>query len=300
LLDLKANLFGNKPNCGSYPGVDEIFYDPANVRIPGFLSDSPETRTELAQYYQSIARIDQGLGRLIEILKEAGAKTTVYDPGLRVPFVVRDPYQAKRGFQSEAMVSHVDITPTLLDFAGGLDHEINGPKGWTDPNKFWREEKLFARDNRGGNKKFRSYHGKSWLPALADPGVEHWDAIFASHTFHEIQMYYPMRVFQDKQYKLIWNIAHKLDYPFAADLWEASSWRAQFVKGEDAFYGKKTVGQYIHRAEFELNDLVSDPYEANNLAGDPKHAELLESYQKKMKAMQNELEVPWKIKWEYE
>jgi len=319
LLELKADLFGNKPNRDSFPGVNEVFYDPANVKVPEFLSDSPETRAELAQYYQSVARVDQGVGRLIEILKEAGiydktlivftsdhgmafagAKTTVYDPGLRVPFVVRDPYQAKRGFQSEAMVSHVDITPTLLDFAGGLDHEINGPKDWTDPNKFWKKKGLFVRDNRDGNNKFRSYHGKSWLPTLADPGVEHWDAIFASHTFHEIQMYYPMRVFQDKQYKLIWNIAHKLDYPFASDLWVASSWQAQLAKGEDAFYGKKTVGQYIHRTEFELFDLASDPYEANNLAGDPKHAELLESYQKKMKAMQNELEDPWKIKWKYE
>ncbi len=318
-LELKADLFGNKLNRGSYPGIKEVFYDPANVKIPEFLSDSSETRAEIAQYYQSVARIDQGLGRLIEILKEeglydktmivftadhgmafAGAKTTVYDPGLRVPFVVRNPYETKRGFHSEAMLSHIDITPTLLDFAGGLDHKVNGPKDWTDPNKFWNEKNLFAKDNRNGGNEFRSYHGRSWLPALADPGVEHWDAIFASHTFHEIQMYYPMRVYQDRKYKLIWNIAHKLDYPFASDLWAASSWQAQFVKGEDAPYGKKTVGQYVHRAEFELFDLASDPYEANNLAGKAEHAQLLKSYQNKMKTMQDQLEDPWKIKWKYE
>jgi len=318
-LKLKPDLFGNKPNKKSHKGIDEVFYKTDEVEVPSFLSDTPETREELAQYYQSVARIDQGLGRLIEILKEAGVydktlivftadhgmafaggKTTVYDPGLRVPFVVRNPYEKKRGFLSQAMVSHIDITPSLLDFAGGLDHEVNGPKKWQNPNKFWKEKGLFQRDNRDGKNEFRSYQGKSWLKALTDPGVDHWDAIFASHTFHEIQMYYPMRVYQDKQYKLIWNIAHKLDYPFASDLWVASSWQAQFLKGENAPYGRKTVGQYIHRPKFELFDLASDPDEMNNLADKPEFAEVLKAYQLKMKAMQGELEDPWKIKWTYE
>lgn len=318
-LKLKADLFGNKPKQGSHKGIKEVFYKPENVTVPDFLSDTPETREELAQYYQSVARIDQGVGRLVEILKEAGlyektlivftadhgmafsgAKTTVYDPGLRVPFVVRNPYETKRGFHSEAMISHIDITPTLLDFAGGLDHAVNGPEKWVDPDKFWAEKKLFKRDNRDGKNEFRSYQGKSWLNALSDPGNGHWDAIFASHTFHEIQMYYPMRVYQDKQYKLIWNIAHKLDYPFASDLWAASSWQAQFQKGRDAPYGRKTVGSYINRSKFELFDLASDPYESNNLANDPEHAQLLESYKLKLKAMQTKLEDPWALKWKYE
>ena len=64
--------FGNKPNRGAYPGVDEVFYDPKDVPVPGFLPDTPTTRAELAQYYQSIARIDQGLGRLMKILREEG------------------------------------------------------------------------------------------------------------------------------------------------------------------------------------------------------------------------------------
>ena len=318
-LELKPNLFGNKPNKKSHAGIKEVFYEADKVTVPNFLSDTPETRAELAQYYQSVARIDQGLGRLIEILKEAGvyektlivftadhgmafagAKTTVYDPGLRVPFVVRNPYEKKRGFHSEAMISHVDITPTLLDFAGGLDHEVNGPSDWVNPDKFWKEKDLFARDNRNGGNEFRSYQGKSWLKALSDPGIGHWDAIFASHTFHEIQMYYPMRVYQDKKYKLIWNIAYKLDYPFASDLWAASSWQAQFKKGLDAPYGLKTVGEYINRSEFELFDLASDPFESNNLANDPKYSDVLESYKQKLKAMQVKLEDPWALKWKYE
>lgn len=318
-LELKPNLFGNRKDKKQYPGVKEKFFDPADVPIPEFLTDSPETREELAQYYQSCARIDSGVGRLVEILKEldlydktmivftsdhgmafAGGKTTVYDAGLKVPFIVRDPYQEKRGFRSQALISHIDITPSLLDFGGGLDQQTNGPKAWVEPNKFWRSEGEAEQDNRNGGNDFKSYHGKSWLPALADETIEHWDSIFASHTFHEIQMYYPMRVVRDKKYKLIWNIAHKLDYPFASDLWAASSWQAQFKKGSSAPYGTKTVGQYISRPAFELYDIETDPGEAYNLAAKPKFAELLKTYQEKMRQQQKSLEDPWIIKWTYE
>ena len=318
-LELKPDLFGNRPNRGTHKGIKEVFFDPEKMVVPKFLPDTPETRSELAQYYQSCSRIDQGVGRLVEILKAAdlydktlivftsdhgmafsGGKTTVYEPGLKVPFVVRNPYESKRGFISDAMISHVDITPTLLDFAGGLNPKTNGPKKWVNPDEFWKERGEATQENRNGGMKFKSYHGKSWLPVLAEPGMQHHSEIFASHTFHEIQMYYPMRVYRDTEYKLIWNIAYKLDYPFASDLWAASSWQAQFQKGHDAEYGLKSVGEYISRAQFELFDIKSDPDESKNLALDPANKELLQKYKDKLKAMQNKLEDPWKLKWRYE
>ena len=124
--------------------------------------------------------------------------------------------------------------------------------------------------------------------------------IFASHTFHEIQMYYPMRVVRDAEFKLIWNIAHPLPYPFASDLWAASSWQAQFRKGPDAPYGRKTVKQYIKRPKFELYNVATDPYESKNLATDPAFADVLEKYNTLLKAKQKELDDPWVMKWEYE
>ena len=318
-LEFKPNLFGNRPNKGSHQGVEEVYFDPADVIVPPFLPDTPETRAELAQYYQSCARIDQGVARLVEILKKAnlydktmivftsdhgmafaGGKTTVYEGGLRVPMVVRDPYQAKRGVTSDAMVSHIDITPTLLDFAGGLDNESNAPKDMLNVKKFWKEKGLSPIENRNGNKPFDRYHGKSWMHVLAAPEESHHEQIFASHTFHEIQMYYPMRVVRDSKYKLIWNIAHPLPYPFASDLWAASSWQAQWAKGQDAPYGNMTVGRYIQRPEFELFDMQADPHESNNLATSPGHDDLLKSYQAKLKAAQRRYDDPWIMKWDYE
>ncbi|MDA1212465.1 MAG: sulfatase [Planctomycetota bacterium] len=115
-LPYRPNRFGNKPNSESYPFVEEILYEPADVIVPPFLPETQSTRAELAQYYQSISRIDQGLGRLVQILKEtgqwdqtlflftsdhgmafAGAKTTVYEGGLRVPFILRNPDMKQQG-----------------------------------------------------------------------------------------------------------------------------------------------------------------------------------------------------------
>ncbi len=316
-LELKPNRFGNKPDRGAYPGIEEVFYDPAEVPIPHFLTDNPEAREELAQYYQSVSRIDQGVARLVEILKEAGVydktlivftsdhgmafpggKTTVYEGGLRVPFVVRNPYEPKRGVRHEALVSHIDITPSLLDFAGGLDRDRNRPKKFVNAGKFWEDYPEVAKDNLGP--KLDAYHGKSWVPILGDGSAEHWEMLHASHTFHEIQMYYPMRVVRDRRYKLIWNIAHGLPYPFASDLWTASSFQAQYRKSLDAPYGQKTVGEYIHRPAFELYRIDEDPHESRNLAGDPEYSEILREYQEKLRAMQQELGDPWILKWEYE
>ena len=314
-----TRLFGNKPNDRAHDGVDEVFFDPADVTVPSFLPDTPETREELAQYYQSCARIDQGVARLVEILKEAdlydktlivftsdhgmafaGGKTTVYEGGLRVPFVVRNPYEEQRGIVSNAMISHIDITPSLLDFAGGLDHDTNAPKDMLDADAYWQERGENLRENRGPRKGINAYHGKSWIPILSDADATHHETIFASHTFHEIQMYYPMRVVRDDNYKLIWNIAHGLPYPFASDLWAASSWQAQFQQGEDAPYGEKTVGEYIHRPAFELYDMRTDPHERTNLAEDSQHAEVLKTYKAKLKEFQTRYKDPWVMKWDYE
>ncbi len=323
-LDLKPNLFGNKPNRGAYPGVKEIFYDPATVPVPSFLTDNPETREELAQYYQAISRIDQGIGRLVSILKETGlydktmivftadhgmafpgAKTTVYEAGLRVPFIVRNPYEPNRGIEQDALLSHTDITPSLLDFAGGLDKVKNRPINFVPAQKIWEKTLQAAeaipnapQDNFGPA--IEKYHGVSWLPILGDPKAEHRNEIHASHTFHEIQMYYPMRVVRDKQYKLIWNIAFGLPYPFASDLWKASSFQSQFQKAPDAPYGKKTVQDYIHRPQFELYRIDEDPDELHNLATDPTKAQILEEYKEKLRAFQEETNDPWGMKWEYE
>jgi len=315
----RPDLFGNKPDRGAWPGVDEVFYDPEDVDVPPFLPDTPATRAELAQYHQSCSRIDQGLGRLVAILKEAGvydrtlivftsdhgvafpgAKTTVYDPGLRVPFIVRNPYAANRGLVNQAMISHVDITPSLLDFAGALDPEKQAPRKPAPSLPLPPRRPGVPHDNPGSPETLKHYHGRSWVGILEEPEPAGWDLIFASHTFHEIQMYYPMRVIQDRQYKLIWNIAHQLPYPFASDLWDSATWQAQWRLGPEAPFGQRTVDGYVNRPRFEFYDLRDDPHESRNLALDPRFAETLRVYQEKLHDFQVRHKDPWILKWRYE
>jgi N-sulfoglucosamine sulfohydrolase len=259
------------------------------VIVPSFLPDSPACRAELAQYYESISRADAGLGRLIEVLKQAGkyddtliiyisdngmpfpgAKTTTYEPGLRLPCIVRNPRTQKRGVVSEALVSWVDITPTILDFAGALSRDA------------------------------AQFHGRSFLPILEQESPAGWDEVYASHTFHEVTMYYPMRVVRSGRYKLIWNIAHPLPFPFASDLWGSATWQTALRGGPDAPYGKRTIKSYTHRQRFELYDLEKDPDELHNLADDADHREVLAGLQSKLHDFQRRTGDPWLLKWERE
>ena len=315
-LPYKPDRFGNpKPGSNGYPGIKEVIDDPQKVNVPGFLPDTPTSRAEIAQYYQSVSRVDQGIGRLIEILKETGkwedtlflfiadhgiampgAKTTLYEGGMRSPCLVRNPYLKKRGIATDAMVSWVDLAPTILEFANVLDD-----KGKLTPptEKSLGIAKIKAEQN-GRALAPGKFHGRSFLSVLDQEKTNGWDQVNASHTFHEITMYYPMRVVRERRYKLIWNIAHGLPYPFASDLWAAPTWQAQWKQGMSAPYGAKTVRNYIHRPAFELYDLKEDPHEGNNLANSSKHVELLDRLKKKLKAFQTQTNDPWVMKWRYE
>ena len=262
-------------------------FDGDDVIVPPYLPDTPVCRQELAKYYGSVQRADSGLVRLIEILKETGrwedtmiiyisdngiafpgAKTTLYEPGMRLPCVVRNPFAKNKGVVTDAMVTWADITPTILDFAGALT-------GASD------------------------FHGRSFMKVLEEENPKGWDEIYASHTFHEITMYYPMRVVRTRKYKLIWNIAYGLDYPFASDLWESATWQDILKRGEK-YYGRRSVDAYIHRPKFELYDLENDPDEINNLADEPKYSKVLNELKEKLKAFQKRTKDPWIVKWQYE
>ena len=47
-----------------------------------------------------------------------GAKTTLYDAGVHLPLIVASPAQKRRGLSNDALASWVDVTPTILDWAG--------------------------------------------------------------------------------------------------------------------------------------------------------------------------------------
>lgn len=297
-----ANFDGDR-----YPGVKAVPFDPQAMEVPSWLPDTPAVRQELAAYYQAINRLDQGFGDLLQALEDTGhsvdtlvifladngppfpgAKTTSYEPGMNLPLIVRDPFASKTGGTCDALVCWADLTPTILDWCGVT------PKPHVP---------IRAIENDGvldqGPKQPVTFHGKSFARVLEEEHPEGFNTLFTSHTFHEITNYYPMRVHYAGDYKLIFNIAHQLPYPFASDLFDSPTWQ-DVLKNDRLYYGKRRTEDYVHRPRFELYDLKHDPDELTNLADDPQHEDRLETMQKTLQAWQKETSDPWELKWRYE
>jgi N-sulfoglucosamine sulfohydrolase len=279
-------------NDGKYPAdVPAVKFDPKKIPVPPFLPDQSEVRAELAEFYESATRLDDGVGRVLKVLEEAkklddtlvifvsdngipfpGAKTTMYDAGVHLPMIVRRPGQ-KAGVVSSAMVSWTDIVPTVLDWCG-VKPEPVGKKGVPLP-------------------------GHSILPILEQEKPAGWDVVFGSHQFHEITMYYPVRMVRTRQYKYLFNIAHRLEFPHASDLWASPTWQGILKRG-DKMMGNRSVDSYLNRDKEELYDLQADPHELKNLATDPKYADVLADMRKRCREWQEKTNDPWLVKYQHE
>jgi N-sulfoglucosamine sulfohydrolase len=264
-------------------GSDSIGAD--QVIVPEHLPDIPQIREDLAKYYMSAQRADKGLLKLIEILKESGqwdntvvlfisdngrpfpgAKSNLYDPGILMPMILRNPFQEKKGIITDALVNYADITPTLLDFAS------------VDIDKY-------------------HFHGRSFRSQLNREKSEGFDTTFASHTFHEIQMYYPMRMIRDRKYKFIWNLSWEQRFPLGV----GTKGFVKLVQDNNLEYlGNRPISQYIRRPKYELYDLTGDPHELHNLAEKNEYRDLVNYYKERLFSFQNRTDDFWKIYQEYD
>jgi N-sulfoglucosamine sulfohydrolase len=306
-----ASRFANQVDQPDfYPGITPVVYQPGQIVVPPWLPDQPEVRRELCEYYRAIARMDVGIGTLIESLQELGhwdntlilfltdngppfpgAKTTCYEPGINLPLIVRDPQQTRRGITCSAMVNWADLTPTILDYCG-VEPPLAPPL---------RPAENTGQPATAGKPQRYEFHGRSFAGIIGQEQPGGWDTLEASHTFHEITMYYPMRVVREGNIKYIFNIAHGLEYPFASDLYASPTWQGVLKRNDpQAYYGRRTVDAYLHRPKHELYDLKADPHETKNLADDPTMAATLKRLQEKMQAWQKTTRDPWQTKWTYE
>ena len=196
------------------------------------------------------------------------AKTNLYEPGMNLPCIVKSPLHEKHGAICNSLVTWTDLTPTILDFAG------------VDVDKL-------------------DFHGRSFMSIIDQEEPEEWyDEVYASHTFHGITNYYPMRVVRTRKYKFIWNIAHPLTYSSASDLWASCSWQGLLRDGANKF-GSRTVAAYLHRPRFELYDLENDSEEINNLADKAEFQNIVEDFSIKLRKFQKDTNDPWLHKWMY-
>jgi len=271
-----------------YPGVKRNPFDPARARVPSFLSDNVATRGEIAEHYEAANRLDQGIGFMFDVLRETGqlkntlvvflsdngipfpnAKTNVYDAGIHLPLLVRSPAQQRRGLVNDAMVSFVDLLPTIVEWAGAKMPEY-------------------------------PVHGRSFLPILEQGNPPGWDRVHFSHTFHELTMYYPMRGMRTKQYKYIRNLYPELTYPHATDLWASATWQSVLRQGKAGKVGQRPITEYLHRKGEELYDITRDPDEVNNLASSPSHRTVLDRMRAEVADYRRKTGDPWLLNDTYE
>lgn len=102
---------------------------------PNNLPDTPEVRADVAAFKASARSLDHGVGMVLNQLDASGlmddtlvifttdhgmpfpgAKATLYDRGLGVMLVLRGPEPFNGGRVIDALVSHIDIYPTVCEY----------------------------------------------------------------------------------------------------------------------------------------------------------------------------------------
>jgi N-sulfoglucosamine sulfohydrolase len=231
--------------------------------LPWIGVDNERLRKHVADYYNCLSRLDTGVGLLLEELARSGkadntiviylgdhgaqfsrGKTSVYEAGLRVPFIVRWPGHAKAGHVATELVSSLDILPTVLQATN-----VKPPAG---------------------------LDGRALQPLLEGRFVKWREHLFAHKMGAAAHFYYPQVAIRDARYKLIASPLRRPNPP--AQIYTDNSgvfFIAGTRKDEVAAASpliQKAYATYHNPPPVELYDLQTDPHEFKNLANDPKHA----------------------------
>jgi N-sulfoglucosamine sulfohydrolase len=209
------------------------FFAPTSVRDtlyslpPTGLPDVPATRRDMAAFKASARSLDQGIGAVLHALHDLdltdntlvlcttdhgvafpNAKATLYDRGTGVMMLARGPGGFTGGKVLDAMVSHLDVYPTICELAG------IGPPSWLQ--------------------------GKSLMPIVRGETDRVHDAVFAEITYHAA--YEPQRSARTERWKYIRRF-HDYPHPVLAncddsaskDLWVEHGWGERLVPEEQLY-----------------------------------------------------------------
>ncbi|MEJ2050978.1 MAG: sulfatase [Calditrichota bacterium] len=235
-------------------------YNAEEVEVPIYLPSTLQVRKDLSRYYTEISRMDKRIGRIIAYLEDKNliketlliffsdhglpfprAKGFLYDPGIKVPLVMQWEDVIEPGIRG-GLTSLIDLTPTLLDL---LEIKI-------------------ADD----------FHGKSFLPLLADEHVAGRTHIYTERNWHDLDDH--IRSVRTSHYKYIRNYYPWQPYTLPADVYGSPSFKSM-RKLRDA--GELDEPEQLifrqPRPEEELYNLDEDPNEFHNLAEDSDYRDVL-------------------------
>ncbi|MFK7734894.1 MAG: sulfatase [Pirellulaceae bacterium] len=237
------------------------------VLVPPYLPDTPEVREDLRLYYDEIGRLDEYVGKVMRQLEEQQVaentlvlfisdngrpfprdKTTLYDGGIRTPWIVRWPARVAAGITTSSLVSAVDIAPTFLEIAGVGTEGLNF------------EGASFGRVLESSTATTRSYAF----------GEDHW------HDYED-----HARCVTDGAFKLIRNDYVDLPSTPSADAGRGPAWQAMLkLQSQGKLLPEQQACFRSPRPKWELYDLKRDPHELTNLAGESAYETVRERLQK--------------------
>lgn len=253
-------------------------YDPAAVSLPPTFVDTPETRAERTKYYSDISLADQQLGELLAACRKhlstntlyiytsdngaqwPFAKWSLYDAGIRMPFVAAWKDVIRPATRTKAMVSFCDVMPTFLELAGGR-----------------------APDGLDGRSFARVLHGKA---------NAHRDEIYAAHSGDQSMNVFPCRAVRTARFKYILNLHPEFVYTTHIDKAGPNDGRIYFdswvAKAKTDPQAAAVVDRYHRHPSEELYDVVADPHEMRNLAASERHQATLRTLREKVRTWMKE------------
>jgi len=237
------------------PWTTKNIYDPSKLKIPPYLIDTKETREHWASYYSDITGLDDEMGKVYQLAKEKFGdnfifiytadhggqwpfgKWNLYDAGIKVPLIVVWPGHTKPETRTDAMVSWIDIFPTLLDLSGSqMPVDLDG--------------KSFIKVLEGNSDQFRKY-------------------IFTTHTSDVKMNVYPIRSVRDSRFKYIRNLRPDTYHSNHSDILRKPQAGAYWDSWDEAAKtdpkAAAIIQKYYVRPAEEFYDLQNDPNEQNNL-----------------------------------
>ena len=235
-------------------------FAPAEVIVPGFLPDIPDVRLEIAEYYNSVRRCDDTVGRLLDVLDAVGvaentlvmflsdngmafpfAKTNCYLHSTRTPWVVRWPAVMQAGrVDTKHFIAGIDYLPTVLDAMG-----VDIPDG---------------------------VNGQSFLPVLRGAEQAGCEQVFTQFHQTSARRNYPMRCVQNARFGYIFNPWSDGERAFRNESQHGRSWQAMeaAAANDPALAARNHL--FTYRVVEEFYDFEHDPNALNNLIDDPSYA----------------------------
>ena len=241
---------------------DQSLWNPDDLTLPCNLVDTPATRKQFRNYLAEINELDNQVGAVDALLHKYGldentififtseqgysfpfGKWTCYDEGLHTGFVIRWPGTVKPGRVTDAMCEYVDVTPTLVDIAGGKI-----PEG---------------------------LDGRSFLPVIkgeTDSFKNEVDGIQTSRGIFFGPEYYAIRSIRNERYAYIMNLTPEATFKCMSTNPKKGWWMSWKEKAATDEFARRQVERYQKRPAEELYDIVNDPFQTRNLADDPQYA----------------------------